>query len=181
MSLITVIALLLSIFGATVALLNALRSHHAVDIGEILDTSKSESNELRVDLSSTCETSTNVLEYTNSIKYWNCAWKLTLILPVWIFSGIVVILAIWVLQADWVQPLNQIGEIPKVNCSPGEVFITTHPIGFKFTIGFLLVVNIICYFYALVSVNRMKRASVDLHKMWKSMKDRSMTSITPAN
>lgn len=149
----TLIALLLSLFGAAMSLMSALRSHHG-------DTMKS----IRADHQNICAAvksahEVNGLTWNHAIKLqrqicrWLLIWDKAMVAPIWVFSVVVLLVSVVALSVQWPSgnpvPLTSAPGLPPVITTASIASIDQFIIGNSFLcksmVGLLLFTNIFCY------------------------------------
>lgn len=104
----TLIALLLSLFGAVMSLISALRSHH----GDTMKSIKSEHSRLcNLVMQAHADggqTWIKVKQHEVAIARWLWIWEKAMVAPIWAFSVVVVLVSVVALSVEWpsVVPLR---------------------------------------------------------------------------
>ena len=177
MPLYTLIALLLSMFGAVIALLSSLRAHHSKNIDRVETELPVKSQKLKSRHPEHCVTRERIEMSIRRIRFWHIVWGKSLIIPVWVFSLIVLILSVvMLLFCDWttVPVVTPTGAtLPAVNQIAG-----TNGVMSKLLVGSLLGANILCYFSAWVAQSRIRGAFDLLETLEASGEDSDSMKMT---
>ena len=166
MPLYSLIALTLSLFGATFTAIAAVRYHFAQDVAEAVQSFASELNVIQKEYGEGQAPLKKAKAHTATINRWNFYWKASYYVPIfvfWLVTFVIAVLCVW----NWpdlptkVDASNQ-GALQ----SSAIAFNCINSICGRVAISLMIVFNFICSALALLSGYKVKNAGNGLHTIF---------------
>lgn len=187
----TLIALLLSLFGAGMSLISALRSHH----GDAMKAIKGDHPRLCSVVLQAHEkngqTFAKVGQHETDIGRWLWWWEKAMIAPIWAFSVVVVLVSVVALSVEWPSSAAAAMIVPTAP-TPGSPVVTTVSIATidqfiifhggmcKSIVATLLLINIGCYAIAWFGQKQARHHFEEVRTLEYSLIERKQQGITTA-
>ena len=172
----TLIALLLSTFGAIMALISALRNHHSETVKYIREDYKTTCNFVKNAHAKDGEIWKNVATHQKDIENWLWRWDKSVVAPIWAFSLVVGLVCVGTLLIDWPCPEN-----PKIGLPAADQCIISHPIICKWLVGSLLTINVMCYILAIFSQKKARMHHDAIKVLQIAVRESNAAGIQPAS